>query len=135
MYQRFLKKGKKKADQPLFKNESYVKAIMKAGQVWTQSDLTFIATEALIFHLYGRKYQSVLLRKGPKQIRSSAFSLCRPSSESYVKAIVKTRQMWTLSDLTFITMEALVFHMYGRKYQKVLLCKRRQSRTKSFVIM
>ena len=66
---------------------------MKAGQVWTQSDLTFISTEALIFHLYGTKYQSVLLRKGPKQKRSSAFSLWRSSSESYVKAIVKTRQM------------------------------------------
>ena len=58
----FSQKGTKKADRPLFKNESYVKAIMKAGQVWTLSGLTFIATEALVFHLYGRKYQRDLLR-------------------------------------------------------------------------
>ena len=45
-----------------FSQKGTKKAIMKAGQVWTLSGLTFIATEALVFHLYGRKYQRDLLR-------------------------------------------------------------------------
>ena len=61
LYQRFLKKARRRQTDR-FSNESYVKAIMKAGQVWILSGLTFIATEALVFHLYGRKYQRDLLR-------------------------------------------------------------------------
>ena len=65
---------------------------MKAGQAWTLLGLTFIATEALVFHLYGRKYNTkkFYCAKNLSKVGADALPLSRRSFESYVKAKVKT---------------------------------------------
>ena len=46
-----------------------------------------------------------------------------PKNESYVTAMAQRGKTWTLSDVTFNTIEALVCHLYGKKSQNVDLLR------------
>ena len=87
----FSGKGKWKAIQLLFKNESYVKAMVEKGETWSVSDATFNAAEELVCPLYRKKGQNVdLLRyelycaKGGK-VDPEALPPCRTSLHLHMK--------------------------------------------------
>lgn len=96
----FSGKGKWKAIQLLLKNESYVKAIVEIGEIWSVSDATFNAAEALVCHLYGKKGENVDLlcyelycAKGGK-VNPEALPPCRTSLRLHMKRANYRAAIW-----------------------------------------
>ena len=86
----FAGKGKWKALQLLFKNNTYVQALMKLGESWTIEDELFEILQLFLCHIYGKKINNIdLLRyelhcaKGGK-VEPEALPPCRSSLRLHV---------------------------------------------------